>query len=458
MNYPQAEARSQEFRQKWTHQFGRVLVLLGVVYSLVDWIWLGPSRATLAEGAVSVLSLGAALWIFLRPRSNQLGLILVSGLFVCALISLWQLGFQGPSGPLLCVIPLCATLLLDRRGAFFFTFGCGAALVTTALLFSSGRAPADPLFRQESLGAWLVTTIGFFALALSTSTLMGAALRDLAVVSEEFEDAREGLRTAGLLRVAAEEARDRALALRNQSRSVEALGVVAGSVVHDLNNMAQVIRTWADEIGHGRGTEASRDAAESIVSACDRLTHLAGDVRSLGQTDPDSKSFTRVVDALPKTARALRRFVRSSIRIVVDSDLRVDTAPLPLGEADLIHIALEAAASIATVGTGTLIVSAPSSELDRGPEPRAGMQRYPLLLALELRRDGNTKSARSWLRPLDLNTEGKEVLCTSETRVLLWCPARDSVCVAFDLFPSISGPTSAFLPSLPLLDDVEVAR
>lgn len=427
----EADARAREYRDLRASEFAVTLGGFALLYALGRLFVLGPTGAP----ELSLFILGGALFwgVALRmlpERARAPGLVLA--LSSAALLAVWAHGVAVVGGPLLVTVPLSVTVLLGPRlGAL--------SLILVAFAFST-LSLASP----TGAGGAVLTAVVFLAMVMSSGVLLRSVLEDTDHVFEEFDEAKASLETAGRLRMAAEEARDQALAIRNEARSVEALGVVAGTVVHDLNNMAQVIRAWADEMaGEGRPL-VSRDAAQNIIGACNRVTNLASDVLMLGQQDSDAIAQARVSEALPLAARALRRAVRETIRIVVDPTLGAGEEPLPVGSADLIHIILETAAimNIGAIRSGTLILSAPlASEVD-GPEPRSGMRRHPFLLALELRRDGKTHSVRAWHRSSEVPSEGREILTTAEVRVLFWCPTRDSACISFDLFPSLSATSS----------------
>jgi signal transduction histidine kinase len=391
------------------------------------------------QAVVTVLVTGFA---FFSKTPSVISGVLLLALSAGAFGFLVTHGAGGGTGAFLVALPAAASVLLrSARSARWVT-------VVTALVFtiSVWLLPAKS-------SSWVLALFGFLALATVSVLLLGAVLRDFDRVFGEYEEASFALATAGRLRIAAEEARDKALLLRSESRSIEALGVVAGSVVHDLNNMAQVIRTWTGEILSDEMSVSAHDAARSIAGSCDRLTTLANDVLALGQVETESSIQTSLSDVLPKAARALRRYVPESIRLVMDQSLPDNLPSFPLTGADLVHLILEAAACVGVTSatSGTLMLAAPhKGEVDIGA-PHSGMSRYPVVLLLELRRDGRTRlKAAPWRDVASLPEEGKDVLCTSEVCVLLFAPYPDAVVIALDLFPTLhadSAPSLRFLPS-----------
>ncbi len=435
----EADARAREYRDLRASEFAATLVGFALLFAVFS-LFTGPAEAR-SGISLSVLggALGLALSFRILPERARGGALCVA-LGLGALAAASGLGLDVVGGPLLVTLPLSVTVLLGPR------HGAVTLIVLTLALASA------PLGGTSGAKAVLVTII-FLAMVMGSGVLLRSVLEDADQVFEEFDEARASLETAGKLRAAAEEARDQAIAIRNEARSLEALGVVAGSAVHDLNNMAQVIRTWADEVREEDGPLASRDAASQIIDACDRVTNLAADVLMLGHKDAEASGQSRVRDALPIAARALRRLVRETIRIVVDPVLDEEEEPLPVGSADLVHIILETAAAmnIGAVRSGTLIISAPlASEMD-GPAPRSGMRRHPFLLALELRADGKAPLVRTAILGGDTGMDEREIVTTAEVRVLSWCPTPDSACICFDVFPLVSSPASSSTIAVSLL-------
>lgn len=429
----EADARARKYRDLRAAEFAATLVGFALLFAFFC-LFTGPIAG---RPAVSLGVLGGALGLalsfrLLPERAKAMALCVALGLG--ALAAAWGQGLDVVGGPLLATLPLSVTVLLGPRHGAVTLIVLAVALATA------------PLGASSPTSAVLVTIV-FLAMVMGSGVLLRSVLEDADQVFEEFDEARASLETAGKLRAAAEEARDQAIEIRNEARSLEALGVVAGSAVHDLNNMAQVIRTWADEVREEGGPLASRDAASQIIDACDRVTNLASDVLMLGHKDPEAATQSRVRDALPLAARALRRLVRETIRIVVDPVLDAEEEPLPVGSADLVHIILETAAAmnIGAVRSGTLIISAPlASEVD-GPAPRSGMRRHPFLLALELRADGKASFGRPRAWGSEEWMEDREIVTTAEVRVLSWRATPDSACVSFDFFPLVPAPVSSSL-------------
>ena len=405
------------------HEYARLLVLIGGFYQLI--VFLNQQNLAVVPSDYVVLGcyVGLAALFVLRAPARWLAHYILIALFLTTTLSMTTVGHLGPTGPLLCTLPICAAVLLGPFGAVITTALCLFTFALLGWLYSHGFVPAPIEVHADHFSTWIWVATAFTVIMTSSTTLVGSVIRDLDVVSLEFEEARKGLTKAGELRLAAEKARDEALAIRNDTKSLEALGMVAGSVVHDLNNMAQVIRTWSDEIAVRGAGNATSDAAQSISLACGRLTSLASDVLALGRRNAGGDESLRLADGLPHAARALRRFAHEELRIVVDADLPENLPPLPIGSADLVHFVLEAAA-ILNIGAGTrgtLIVSAPRADAESGPPPLPGTTRHAALLGLD--RIGAPAEARVH----DVENHGVEKIVTlmaGEKLIHATVPAR----------------------------------
>jgi signal transduction histidine kinase len=409
--------------------FARAIGLVGMGYALWALTSGGKADPLWPLALQAVVATAVALVAFLSPSVPLVSAVLLAAIGSSLFAFLFARGTGGGTGALLICFPVACSVPLHRPRA------AQAVTALSCIAFSG----AVWWFPSQS-SSWPLAILSFLALATIAALLLGAVLRDFDQVFFKYEEASSALATAGRLRIAAEEARDKALLLRSESRSVEALGVVAGSVVHDLNNMAQVIRTWTGEILRDEASGTAHDAALSIAGACDRVTTLASDVLALGQSETEAAYQSSLSDIMPKAARALRRYVPESIRLILDQGLPDGLPPFPLTGADLVHLVLEAAAmlNVSSATSGTLMVAAPvTGELDVAP-PHSGMSRYPVVLLLELRRDAKTRTkAAPWRDISTLPEEGKDVLCTSEVCVLFFSPYRDALVIVFDLFPTL---------------------
>jgi signal transduction histidine kinase len=437
-----SENRALLARYSRSVDVARSIGVVGIAYLVLVLSFGRPPDPLWPFGLQAAVTLSVAGAAFFSKDPGVISGVLLLALGAAAFGFLVTHGAGGGTGAFLVALPAAASVLLrSARSARIMT-------AVTALVFalSVWSLPAKS-------SSWILTLCGFLTLATVGVLLLGAVLRDFDRVFGEYEEASTALATAGRLRIAAEEARDKALLLRSESRSIEALGVVAGSVVHDLNNMAQVIRTWTGEILLDEASVAAHDAAQSIAGACDRLTTLANDVLALGQVETESSHEITLSEVLPKAARALRRYVPESIRLVMDQSLPDNLPAFPLTGADLVHLILEAAASVGVTSatSGTLMLAAPrTGDVDIG-SPHSGMTRYPVVLLLELRRDGRTRlKAAPWRDVSSLPEEGKDILCTSEVCVLFFAPYPDAIVIALDLFPALHTDSSTSMRFLPM--------
>ncbi len=114
------------------------------------------------------------------------------------------------------------------------------------------------------------------------------------------------------------------------AQKMESLGVLAGGVAHDLNNLLMIVLLGAGTLGKGPLSEAQRASLEGIVSAAQRGAALTRQL--LGITRPQPEKLD-VID-LQKRLRDLTELLRRAFppEIVIELAESAD-APTCLGDA-----------------------------------------------------------------------------------------------------------------------------
>src|SRR5262249_23562497 len=141
---------------------------------------------------------------------------------------------------------LCAALFTGRAGAALTSGGLLVAYCFYGIARVKGWVdPSATAARVTELASWIWVTAAFGIVTASTAWLVGSGVEDLDRPAESRAEARDKLERVSRLRASAERARDAALAARPHDREIEAMGLLAGATLHDINNMVLVVSSWA---------------------------------------------------------------------------------------------------------------------------------------------------------------------------------------------------------------------
>jgi signal transduction histidine kinase len=417
----EAALEIDEARAGWVRFYARVVARLGAVYQLVV---LGTTLGRRPSAYdVTILGLWLVLVVLLRTHASPrvLGRYLVAAFSVGSFLSLHAQGFLGVTGALICTLPLCAAVFTGRAGATTAALAILVAYGFFAYAHLSGVVDASTRALQVSdLNAWIWVTIAFLLLTASTVALLGKVIEDQDHAARRYLHARDQLELEWRSRIGAERARDAALSARERARDVEALGLIAGSALHDVNNMAMVLGSWAEllQLEPGASAEALH-AAQNIRAVCRRLGTLGRDVLGLGRAQTSPAVHLHLDQALPAAAVVLRRALPEDIGLEV-SPPRADALPaIPLQNADLVHVLLEAVASLVPrLSGGSAIALSASGNVGSSRADSAS-----LLTTIVIRHVGPKRDVQADV----LVSEDEEMLTTDDIAIVQRRPDPDSV-------------------------------
>lgn len=236
-------------------RFGHLGAIFGSVYALF-YLLIGH-----IPGALVVLACSAMFefspWLLKRTGSlnlagNLLSLILVLGFSALCCV---EGGLQGHAIAWLASVPLCALLLLGRRGAghwMIASFGACAAIVALNLTGFAMTPTYDPKWEM------LVSAAGYLGFILFMFTL--------GVIFETGRKRAFGKMQEALAKLEVSNAQ---LVRLNQEKN-EFLGIAA----HDLKNPLAVVIGTAEILRMCRDTSKADRLAGNIISAGTRMLHL----------------------------------------------------------------------------------------------------------------------------------------------------------------------------------------
>ncbi len=100
-----------------------------------------------------------------------------------------------------------------------------------------------------------------------------------------------------------------------QSQKMEALGLLAGGMAHDFNNILQVIGGFADLAMSQSHDPSARDSIQHVLSASDRAAQLTRQILAFGSRQPIETAVLSLNDLVSSLSPMLSRLVRSDIEI-----------------------------------------------------------------------------------------------------------------------------------------------
>lgn len=117
---------------------------------------------------------------------------------------------------------------------------------------------------------------------------------------------------------AAKEAEQRQKTLETelrQSQKMEALGILAGGMAHDFNNILQAINGFAEIALVDSDPGMIRESVEQIRSASQRAAQLTRQILAFGRRQPIESTVVRVNELLDSLAPMLNRLVRLGVEV-----------------------------------------------------------------------------------------------------------------------------------------------
>ncbi|MEZ4448381.1 MAG: response regulator [Nannocystaceae bacterium] len=151
------------------------------------------------------------------------------------------------------------------------------------------------------------------------------------------------------------------------AQKMEAIGLLAGGVAHDFNNMLTVILGHARLLRDARAEGAMLDASLSaIITAGERAAELTARLLALGRNQvvsPRAIDLNAVVD---EVETLVRRVLAEDIRVVIERDPGLWPCLADPAQITQVLINLAVNARDAMVGGGTLTLTTSNARLDHG--------------------------------------------------------------------------------------------
>lgn len=340
----------------WIRQYAGIVLIMASVYeafAVPRAILLG---FTSADRANATLYAGLLALFLGRARPAILAVYTLIGFAFVEVFTWISVGFGGPAALVPCVLPVLAALFLGGSAPQRVLFGSLAAFMAVGALRVTTHwlPPLDlRLVDTGTPGNWINLALALAAVAGPVAWLVGRVGEEVERSFAAMADARSAHDAEVRLRVAAEEALDKALDRAQEARRAEASGLLVAGVVHDLRNHLNALRLAAHGVAEGPDDAgAHSEAVTRIRALCGEAGKVAGDLLKAARPRvAETRSRCLVVEETSAVAGVLGASLPPDFRITFErtlgEDRRVGVDPHTLASTVLGIVIAAGAASAA---------------------------------------------------------------------------------------------------------------
>lgn len=150
-----------------------------------------------------------------------------------------------------------------------------------------------------------------------------------------------------------------------QAQKMEAIGVLAGGVAHDFNNILTAISGYSDlTLQNMDADDPLRDYIVEISEAGDRAAALTSQLLSFSRRRVLSPSIVNLNSVVTDTGRMLKRIVKENIEFRTELDPKIGNVKVDSSQLTQIIVNLVVNAGDAMPNGGTLTISTRNTRLD----------------------------------------------------------------------------------------------
>jgi hypothetical protein len=313
----------------WIRQYAGIVLAMATAYEAFAIPRAALLGFTSADRVNAILYAGLACLFLGRARPATLAAYTVIGFALIEVFTWITVGFGGPAALVPCVLPLLAALFLGGRAPQGVLFGSLAAFVVLGVLrcATSYLPPLDARLVDPRLpGNWINLALALAAVAGPVAWLVGRVVDEVERSFAAVAEARSAHDAEVRLRVAAEEALDKALERAQEARRAEASGLLVAGVVHDLRNHLDALRLAAYGVAEGPGEAGGGpEVVARIRALCGEAGKVAGDlVRAARPRVAETRSQCLVVEETSAVAGVLGASLPPDFRVTFAPALAQD--------------------------------------------------------------------------------------------------------------------------------------
>jgi CheY-like chemotaxis protein len=146
---------------------------------------------------------------------------------------------------------------------------------------------------------------------------------------------------------------------------MEAIGVLAGGVAHDFNNILTAIAGYSDlALQHIQPDDPLREYISEIIKAGDRAAALTRQLLSFGRRGRMTPSVHNLNDSITETQRMLKRIVRENINFHIDLAPDLHNIKVDASQIAQVIVNLVVNAGDAMPEGGTLTITTQNTHLE----------------------------------------------------------------------------------------------
>lgn len=342
-------------RDAWIRQYAAVVLVLGGVYE-VGRLAAAPALGFATSEAIrTTLYVGLLVLTLAKAPPRAIGSYILGAFALGEALALVETGFSGVSSLLLCAVPVLTALFFGGTSSYVALWGglCAFVLVGALRVERLLLPPVDErLVDPTRFVNWIVLALAMACVVGPTVWLIGRVTEQLQALMTGLERARTLHSAQVHLRVAAEQALEKAASRRDRARQVEVAGLVIGGVVHDLRNSLGVLQLWSGSLrDEPAADEGVRTAAQRIEGWCGQAAELTRELMAMSRQPRAADAVCPVCTQADAAVSMLQRTLPEDIAVVAERTVRGD-----------LRVAFDAAAL-----TSVILGLAASARLGPGP-------------------------------------------------------------------------------------------